>query len=199
MPQRGEFGFLSVALFDWFVEDYLIVEHLWVLHILHREAPEHSKFLPQYACIKDLHILFISCISLAIETNNVVVTHDKNGNTVTYYRAEYDNAIGSFEHPTEGTLYQYQLVIMFQNGSLCNGFTFGNGYKVKVKPKKVESGASAGGKGGSGDPTHAQHLQSWKYPSGEKYRGQPGQPKPPRKRPSRKKQTKIQETSFMKK
>ena len=123
---------------------------------------------------------------LAIETNNVVVTHDKNGNTITYYRAEYDNAIGSFKHPTEGTLYQYQLIIMFQNGSLCNSFTFGNGYKVKVKPKKVESGASAGGKGGSRDPTHAQHLESWKYPSGEKYRGQPGQPKLPRKRPSRK-------------
>ena len=101
------------------------------------------------------------------------MTHDKNAKIVTYYEAEYDYAFGSFEHPTEGTLYQFQLIVMFQEGSLCNGFPFGDGFKVKIKPPK----ASGPGGNSSGDATDVEPLQCWKYLSGNQYRGQPGQEK----------------------
>ena len=128
-------------------------------------------------CVKELHNLFVSCICLAIEINSVVVTHDKNAKIITYYEAEYDYTIGSFEHPTEGTLYQFQLIVIFQEGSLCNGSPFGDGFKVKIKPPK----ACGPGGNGSGDTTHIQPLQSWKYLSGNQYRVQPGQEKKKRR------------------
>ena len=155
-PAKGHFGFLSKALFQQFIDNYLIIEHLWVGHILRKENPVRSRFLPVYACVKELHNLFVSCICLAIEKNSVVVTHDKNAKVVTYYEAEYDYAIGSFEHQREGTLYQLQLIFIFQEGSLCNGFSFGDGFKVKIKPPK-QSGPRGNG---SGDATHVQPLQS---------------------------------------
>ena len=83
-----------------------------------------------------MHNLFVSCICLANEKNSVVVTHDKNVKVIKYYEAEYDYTIGSSKHPTEGTLYPFQLIVIFQEGSLCNGFPFGDRFKVKIKPPK---------------------------------------------------------------
>ena len=137
-PAKGHFGFLSEALFQQFIDNYLIVEHLWVAHILRKENPVQSKFLLVYACVKELHNLFVSCICLAIEKNSVVVTHDKNAKVITYYEVEYDYAIGSFEHPTEGTLYQCQLVVTSKKGHFATDSPSETGSKLKSSQNKVE-------------------------------------------------------------
>ena len=97
--------------------------------------------------------------------------------------------LAPFEHPTEGTLYQFQLIVIFQEGSLCNGFPFEDGFKVKIKPPKP----SGPGGNSSRDATHVQPLQSWKYLSGNQYRGQPGQEKKKRTQPSRKNRRKAKQ------
>ena len=92
-PAKGHFGFLSEALFQQFIDNYLIIEHLWVGHILRKENPVRSKFLPVYTCVKELHNLFVSCICLAIEKNSIVVTHNKNAKVITYYEAKYNSQL----------------------------------------------------------------------------------------------------------
>ena len=81
-PVKGHFGFLSKALFQQFINNYLIIEHLWMEHILMKENPVRSKFLLVYACVKELHNLFVSCISLGIEKNlaeqQIVITLEEH-------------------------------------------------------------------------------------------------------------------------
>ena len=62
-PAKGHFGFLSEALFQQFIDNYLIIEHLWVGHILRKENPVRSKFLPVYACVKELQSVCIMHLS----------------------------------------------------------------------------------------------------------------------------------------
>ena len=68
-PVKGHFGFLSEALFQQFIDNYLIIEHLWVGDIVMKENPVQSKFLPVYVCVKELHNLFVSCICPGILKN----------------------------------------------------------------------------------------------------------------------------------
>ena len=86
-PILGIYGFFTEIILDGLVKNYLSVEHLWVKHILRLTNPKRSKFLPVYACIRDLHVLILCGISYAITHGEVKIDHGQNGEIITYYRA----------------------------------------------------------------------------------------------------------------
>ena len=168
-PVVGIYGFIVEELFRVLYERYLLVEHLWINHILRAKLPERSKFLPVYACVKELHTLLLCCISFAIENKDIQTVHEEDGTIKTFYRAKFRFAIGSFIHPDVGKLYQFEMCTIFKDYSLANAFPFGNGYKIKRKPDPPKSKGKKGK--GSGDPE--AHLVSWTYPGGAEYKGDP--------------------------
>ena len=135
--------------------------------------PKRSKFLPVYACIRDLHVLILCGISYAITHGEVIVDHGQNREIITYYRARFNFAIGRFEHPEHGELFQFDLCIIFHNFSLANAFPFGNGYKVcrrdREKEYKALQSAGAGDAGtGAGDACGGAEASCEGYPSGDR-------------------------------
>ena len=132
---RGIYGYLSEILFRILFEKYLLVQHLWVNHILLADNPERSKFLAKYACVKDLHKLIVAGVRIAITKRKIIKCICQNGKNIMYYYTKFTTAVGSYIDLTRGQLYQFTICIIFKDGSLANAFPFGKGFCIQVKPK----------------------------------------------------------------
>ena len=171
---RGIYGYLSEVLFRILFEKYLLVQHLWVNHILLADNPERSKFLAKYACVKDLHKLIVAGVRIAITKRKIIKCICRNGKNITYYYTKFTTAVGSYIDPTRGLLYQFTICIIFEDGSLANAFPFGKGFRVQVKPKKEKSsGGFESGEEYQGDSTDNddETFECYDYPSTSAHRG----------------------------
>ena len=171
---RGIYGYLLEFLFSILFEKYLLVQHLWVNHILLADNPEWSKFLAKYACVKDLHKLIVAGVRIAITKRKIIKCICRNGKNITYYYAKFTTAVGSYIDPTRGQLYQFTICIIFEDGSLANAFPFGKEFLIQVQPKKEKSsGGFEAGKEYQGDSTNDDDktLECYDYPSTSAHRG----------------------------
>ena len=172
--KRNIYGFLCERPLRLQIDKYLYAQHVWVTHILTFEVPERSKFLPDYACVKDLHKLFVLTIIISIQKGSVKSCH-REGKLVTYYKAKFPFAVGSYIDPDEGLLYQFEILLIFENGSFGNGFPFGKGYTVKKKPtRKIQE---CHGASNVASETDSENCQSFEYPSTDAHKGKPGKRK----------------------
>ena len=130
-------GLLDLDLADSFISDLLLSEHFYVNHILLYNNPEKSKFLPEISCPDELFDLFEITITESIGNGSTYHKHreDYHGieyNNVIYYRAKFSEPVGTFE--INGvTLYQFEVVVIFEENQFINGFAYGKGFTHKDK------------------------------------------------------------------
>ena len=100
-----------------------------------------SKFLPDQSCPDELYDLFAITIKRSINTNSTKHKHRGHASDVSnviYYRATFEDAVSTFTN-TDGTkLYQFEVVVIYENGSFVTAFGYGDGYPGKrIQPGDI--------------------------------------------------------------
>ena len=147
------FGLFTHEVIDTLYTRILYARHIWIQHILLDTNEVRSKFLPIYSCLLELYKILTATVIRSIQDNTIQVSH-KNGEIITTYKARFGFTIGSFIHPTKGLLFQFEVVILFVNGSFFSGYSFGEGYECphfRDRPR--------------------DQCQGYKYPDAPEYRG----------------------------
>ena len=147
------FGLFTREVIDTLYTHILYARHIWIQHILLDTNEVRSKFLPIYSCLLELYKILTATVIRSIQDNTVQVSH-KNGEIITTYKVRFGFAIGSFIHPTKGLLFQFEVVVLFVNGSFFSGYSFGDGYECPHFWNRPRD-----------------QCQGYKYPDAPEYRG----------------------------
>ena len=147
------FGLFTCEVIDTLYTCILYARHIWIQHILLDMNKVRPKFLQIYSCLLELYRILTATVIRSIQDNTVQVSH-RNGEIITTYRARFGFAVGSFIHPTQGLLFQFEVVVLFVNSSFFSGYSFRDGYECphfRDRPR--------------------DQCQGYKYPDTPEYRG----------------------------
>ena len=147
------FGLFTHEVIDTFYTRILYARHIWIQHILLDTNEVRSKFLPIYSCLLELYKILTATVIRSIQDNTVQVSH-RNGEIITMYRVRFSLAVGSFIHPTQGLLFQFEVVVLFVNSYFFSGYSFGDGYECPHFRDRRRN-----------------QCQGYKYPDTPEYRG----------------------------
>ena len=121
------FGLFTRQVIDTLYMRILYARHIWIQHILLDTNEVKSKFLPIYSCLPKLYKILTATVIRSITDKTVQVSH-RNGEIIKTYKARFSFAVGSFIHPTQGLLFQFE-VVLFVNGSFFSRYSLEDGYK----------------------------------------------------------------------
>ena len=106
-------------------QQYLRLEHKGLRCLVSKFDKKSQKEVSQIATYK-----------LLIETGVTKHKHwaDSSGieHNVIYYQATFSEAVTTFEHPQHGILYQFEVIIVYKDGSFINGFGYARVYSIQA-------------------------------------------------------------------